>query len=58
MTSRAYGALRGLAHFKKALSSDVGLLLVRSLSAVHLDYCSIADLCIAHSFGSKALESV
>ena len=41
LTSRAYGALRNLAHFKRALSFDVRTMLVRSLSAVHLDYCSM-----------------
>lgn len=41
LTSRAYNALRSLAHFRRALSLEARTLLVRSLSLVHLDYCSI-----------------
>ena len=41
LTSRVYNALRSMAHFKRALSPRVRLLLVRSLAAVHLDYCDL-----------------
>ena len=41
LTTRAYHALRSVSYFKRALSSRVHLLLVRSLAAVHLDYCNL-----------------
>lgn len=55
LTSRVFGSLRRLAYLRPFLNQRTRVLLVRSLSLVHLDYCS-SVLCTADSRTSSMLQ--